>query len=898
MSLVRYNLPHMEQPGGIVDDEQSSAQVVDLLPDPSILSAIGAGHSLATAMADLIDNSLDKGATKFLARFITRDNELIGIRMHDDGVGMSALQLQAAMRLGARREYEAGDHGHFGVGLKAASFSQASRLTVYSRCGFEPTNAMRLRASRFEAEVLNGPDANHGFMKGASDFARVENGTVVEWDHLHSVFTSPIDVERRAWLDSLFTSLGHDLGLTFHRILARGDITIVLQQFDTAFGEGVPAQVLPVDPFAFMTGAARYPATLNAQGSSEAQFTVRCHIIQPANSGPSVKLFGRPRTEWQGLYVYRNDRLQYHGGWLNVLPASGAELQLARVAIDISSDALRLVRISPEKSGVVLTADGVRALRHASNHLGQTFEGFLQAARATLRESAIRDRGPKPMVRIGEGLPQGTIEAMESQFGFRQDGANLRVLWKPLGPGRLFELDHSETTVWMNLGYRRQLQGQTPGDAALLKSSIVMLLQDRFERGHLQQSTIDQIERLHAVLASAAFQQFDEDTYELPDSATKHLRERNVETDELEFDQWEPGDQIPLPARIDDRGFIDVRGEEAPERGSHIRNPSSDSVKDYFREISRVPLLRAEDESELAMAIEAGVLAEERLDSINEIDSVRGVLRDLGAVAETGRRAKIRFLNANLRLVVSVAKRYLGRDLDFADLIQEGNLGLLRAIEKFDYQQDIKFSTYATWWIRQSITRAIDDKSRLIRLPVHRADQLRRVRAAEAAIEAAGVIEVSDSAVAERLEMTIADINNLRSADMGTRVWSLDAPWFSIERGVDEPFGEHLADQSDTSSERIIDSIGMKEDIARALGALKPQWASVITMRYGLDGTEPHTLEAIGEHVGVSRERIRQIEQKALKLLRARRLASLLAGHLFLEGVWTPRDANQSPDMS
>lgn len=871
------------------EEHAEAAHVVDLAPDPSILSAIGAGHSLATAMADLIDNSIDKGATKFLARFITRNEELIGIRMHDDGAGMSATQLASAMRLGVRRKYGAAEHGHFGVGLKAASFSQADRLTVYSRCGYEPTRAIRLARGRFEGEVLSDADAQRGFTKGAGGFARVESGTVVEWDHLHSVFTGDVEVDRRRWLDEVFTSLGHDLGLTFHRIISRGDITIVLQQFDTRTGDGVPVKVTPVDPFDFTSGAAGYPLNLTGTtpGGAEVRFT--CHIMQPANQGPSAKMLGRPRAEWQGLYVYRNDRLQQAGGWLNLLPGNLAELQLARVAVDVAVEALGAVRINPEKHGVVLTADGVHAVERAVAEDGQGFRSFLTAAKEVFRLGSKRERGPKPVARIAEGLPQAVIGAMDEEFGFRDDGNNLRVLWKPLGRGRLFELEHAAATVWLNEGYREQLQGVHGGDAAFFKTSIVLQLQDKLERGHLQQSTIEQIERIHAVLAAATFQQIDEHAYDATrETATRAARP--PADDELDLDGWQVGDEVPIPTRVDEGGFSIER--PAPgfvERNRDIPH-SADPMKQYLWGVGRAQLLSAAEEVELARRIEAGLLAEEHLASDSAQEQRRSLLRELREIAHAGQHAKARFVNANLRLVVSVARRYAGRDMESLDLIQEGNMGLIHAVEKFDYAQGTKFSTYATWWIRQAISRALDDKARAIRLPVHLMESLRRLSGARAALEPLYPDGVPLDELARQSDIDVSDIERLDAADRLTHVWSLDAPWYNPELRRDEPFGDHLVDDAVDSASDVLEALLFRRDLVRVLNTLDWKEARVLVLRFGLDGGERQTLDAIGVEFGVTRERIRQLEKKALEKMRGPRRQAMLTDHHFIDDTTVRED--------
>jgi len=872
-----------------IEEHAEAAHVVELAPDPSILRAIGAGHSLATAMADLIDNSIDKGASKFLARFITRNEELIGIRMHDDGAGMSATQLEAAMRLGVRREYGAGEHGHFGVGLKAASFSQADRLTVYSRCGYEPTRAIRLVRGRFQGEVLGDAEAQRGFTKGAGGFARVGSGTVVEWDHLHAVFTGEVAVDRRQWLDEVITSLSHDLGLTFHRIISRGDITIVLQQFDTRTGDGIPTKVTSVDPTNFVSGAAGYPLDLvgTTPGGAELHFTG--HIMQPANQGPSAKLLGRPRAEWQGLYVYRNDRLQHGGGWLNLLPGNAVDLQLARVTIDVNDGATGAVRINPEKHGVVLTADGVHAMERAVTEDGRGLQSFLSAAREVFRLGARRERGPKPVARIAEGLPQAVIGAMDEEFGFRDDGNNLRVLWKPLGRGRLFELEHAAATVWLNEGYREQLQGVHGGDAAFFKTSIVLQLQDKLERGHLQQSTINQIERIHAVLAAATFQQIDEHAYDATrETATRVARA--VTDDELDLDGWQVGDEVPIPARVDEGGFsIDHLTPEFVKRGQEIPY-SADTVKQYLWGIGRAQLLSAADEVELARRIEAGLFAEERLASDSAQEQRRSLLRELREIAHAGQHAKVRFVNANLRLVVSVAKRYAGRDMEFLDLIQEGNMGLIHAVEKFDYEQGTKFSTYATWWIRQAISRALDDKTRAIRLPVHLMESLRRLSGARAGLEPLYPDGVPLDELARQSEIDVSDIERLDAADRLTHVWSLDAPWYNPELRRDEPFGDHLVDDAVDSTSDVFEALLFRRDLVRALNTLDWREARVLVLRFGLDGGERRTLDTIGVEFGVTRERIRQVEKRALETMRRPQVQAMLTHHHFVDDTTVRQD--------
>ena len=261
--------------------------------------------------------------------------------------------------------------------------------------------------------------------------------------------------------------------------------------------------------------------------------------------------------------------------------------------------------------------------------------------------------------------------------------------------------------------------------------------------------------------------------------------------------------------------------------------PSLDSLRLYLRSIGRVDLLTAPEEIELAKRIERGDIA-----------------------------AKRHMVEANLRLVVSIAKGYLGRGLSFLDLIQEGSLGLIRAVEKFDYRRGYKFSTYATWWIRQAVTRAIADKARTIRIPVHMVEKLNRVTHVERQLVQRMGREPEPAEIAEELKITIREVRDiLRVAQMPI---SLEKPVGDEE---ESELGDFVADDRteepfDTATERL-----QREDIQKALDALPERERQVIELRYGLSGHEPLTLEEVGRAFGVTRERIRQIENNTLKKL-------------------------------
>lgn len=296
-----------------------------------------------------------------------------------------------------------------------------------------------------------------------------------------------------------------------------------------------------------------------------------------------------------------------------------------------------------------------------------------------------------------------------------------------------------------------------------------------------------------------------------------------------------------------------------------IHGASEDAVRDYLQKIGRFPLLAAEDETELARRIEVGVLARERLASPVDSDVLAHELRIL---VREGEASYQRFVRSNLRLVVAVAKRYSGRGVPLLDLIQEGNIGLDRAVKKFDYQQGYKFSTYAMWWIRQSVTRGIADSARLIRVPVHTGEKIQAIRRAARGLE----IELGRSASVEELARETgyetAEVRKLLDADREP---------VSIHALVGDDDGSELGDLiEDGDSAPVIDivTIGVRHELLhRKLDSLPRREADILRMRFGLGGEGPMTFDQVGAIFGVSRERVRQIESRALSLLRCPELA-------------------------
>jgi RNA polymerase primary sigma factor len=372
--------------------------------------------------------------------------------------------------------------------------------------------------------------------------------------------------------------------------------------------------------------------------------------------------------------------------------------------------------------------------------------------------------------------------------------------------------------------------------------------------------------------ASAIEDEDDDDELESVEDIVASVAEAvDITAVEIETPATDEVEEVVVPGG----GFVLSNNEEddIPAQTTTITGATADPVKDYLKQIGKVALLNAELEVELAKRIEAGLFGEEKLAGKRKLS--KDLERDLRWVVKDGQKAKSHLLEANLRLVVSLAKRYTGRGMQFLDLIQEGNLGLIRAVEKFDYTKGYKFSTYATWWIRQAITRAMADQARTIRIPVHMVEVINKLARVQRQLLQDLGREPTPEELARELDMTPEKVVEVQK--YGREPISLSTP---LGEDGDSEFGDLI---EDTEAVVPADAVGftmLQRELDRILQSLHPREAGVIKSRFGLGDGVTKTLDQIGEEFGVTRERIRQIESKTMSKLRHPSRSQMLRDYL------------------
>jgi hypothetical protein len=490
-------------------DEVPTHGRVELPPDPRALDAIGRNHSLETALADLVDNAIDAGASEVRIRLVRADGHLRSLYVVDNGCGMSPDNIDVAMTIGGQREYRDDDLGHFGLGLKAASFSQARSLTVMSRASGHPPVGRRW---------LPDQAASRGFFCDiiSIDFVEDEfdtdwgitlrgSGTIVRWDNVVA-FPETDDAARvEKFINYAVTAGCQHLGMVFHRFLEgqRLAIDFDVQNVDSSF-ISPPVPVTPLSPFGYpRTGQQGYPKDLVAT-TAENHLTFQCHIWPGRSNLPQFRLSGNP-VNHQGLYFYRRDRLLQAGGWVGV-HAPDRRLQLARVQVDIDGDTHGLFQMNPEKSRVQVGPEfaHLAASAHASD--GTTIDLYLDQAEQVFRAAASHSAKRKAMIHPGTGLPPRVRRTIENEIPALRGESPIDIRWATFEDDSFFNIDRDDQTLWLNKRYRKMLLGGKHGglnDLPLVKSLLYLLVENVFEGEYHGSRDKDNIELWQTILTAA-----------------------------------------------------------------------------------------------------------------------------------------------------------------------------------------------------------------------------------------------------------------------------------------------------------------------------------------------------------------------------------------------------------
>jgi hypothetical protein len=492
----------------VVTTSNDVIERIKLAPDAGLVKSLGANHTLESAIADLVDNSIDAGASSVSIRLLTSNDRLTQVEVLDNGKGMDAAAANAAMTIGHQRDYVDGDLGHFGMGLKAASFGHSDVLTVWSsHYGATPVGRRIRRADfskDFTCEVLSADVA----AERAADREIVLGslvGTSIVWTDVRNAYRGRNPDEARSWLSTRNEALRSHLGVTFHRLLTakRLQIDVLIDELGEALaGPGIP--VMPIDPFGYMTsGHPEYPKDLVAK-AGETKVKLTCHVWPAKSDVTGFRIGTKTGEQFQGFYIYRNDRLLQIGGWSDTATPTSAR-QLARVVLEDTGAIGPFVTMNPEKSGLKFEPVFHDAINKAEASDGTTFLAFLQDAESIYTDANKRKRQRKPVIRPDKGVAPAVRKRIGSELPFI-DGDAVNIKWKRMPAGEFLDVDHPDKTLWLNSRYRGLFapDGGSLNDAPVVKALVFLLTHHVFEGQHLGSRDKDEIALWKSVLGAAA----------------------------------------------------------------------------------------------------------------------------------------------------------------------------------------------------------------------------------------------------------------------------------------------------------------------------------------------------------------------------------------------------------
>ncbi|MGB3772151.1 MAG: ATP-binding protein [Rhodococcus sp. (in: high G+C Gram-positive bacteria)] len=493
-----------------VTKELTAVDTRVLPPDPDVMAAIGLSHTMNSAIADLIDNSLDATANRINIRFVVRNGKPYALIITDNGHGMSDTAIDAAMTVGRRHHYEGTALGHFGMGLKAASFSQAEVLTVIARDQYDKSNAVvgrrwsRQGVQTFECEVLEPTQCSEQ-LDAVLPSVESDSGTMVKWDGVRTFPASSDQSVIDEYLTRTIDDLRFHLGLVLHRILETRSLKISIDVLDADSNElGAPRRVESVNPFGYRRpGRPAYPVDFNAQVEG-VQISLRAHIWPARSQALEFRLDGNT-SQRQGFYFYRNDRLLEGGGWKNVFTMS-RRTQLARVEVDIDHREA-VYDMNMEKSSVHPRPGFGWAVENAVSATGVSFKDYLESSETVFTDGNVRSRKREALVPPGQGFAPSIKRAVSEEFEEHELRSPVQVRWRKINTGEFFEIDRGTQTLWLNEKYRKMLSnGKRAGvnDAPLLKASLYLLMEQVFRGAAFGSKAKDNVSAWQSILTDAA----------------------------------------------------------------------------------------------------------------------------------------------------------------------------------------------------------------------------------------------------------------------------------------------------------------------------------------------------------------------------------------------------------